>query len=310
MQREVLAMKAVVIHKYGGPDELRWEDFKDPELGPGEVLVRVAAAGINPVDYKMRSGEAKERFPVEFPGILGRDVSGTVAAVGEGVTTFAEGDRVFALTWHTYAELVVVKAEEVARIPEDLGIVDAAALPLVLLTGEQLITRGVAPQKGWTVLVAGAMGGVGRTAAYTAKQAGATVIAGVKKSQLADAKSLGADKLLALDDKDAFAEIGFLDGIADAVGGKTAEQLLGKVKQGGVFASVLGPPANATMHPTVRVVPIVSEPDVPTLERLAKDVAQKRLVIPVDRMLPMAEAADGQRAVEKGGIGKVLLLVS
>ena len=303
-------MKAVVIHKYGGPGELKWEEFPDPTVGAGEVLVKTAAASINPVDYKMRSGEAKERFPVEFPGVLGRDVSGTVAAVGEGVTTFAEGDRVFALAKQTYAELVVVKAEELARIPETLGIVEAAALPLVLLTGEQLMMHGVKPEKGSTVLVAGAIGGVGRTAVYVAKQAGATVIAGVKKSQMDEAKSLGADKVLALDDKDALSELGFVDGIADAVGGKTAEQLLGKVKQGGVFASVLGPPANAAMHPTVRVAPIVAQPEVSTLERLAEDVAKQRFGIPVDRMLPMSEAADGQQAAEKGGIGKVLLLAS
>ncbi len=303
-------MKAVVIHKYGGPDELKWEDFEDPVAGPGEVLVRVAATSVNPVDYKMRSGEAKERFPVEFPGILGRDVSGTVAAVGEGVTAFTEGDRVFALAKQTYAELVAVKADELARIPDDLDIVDAAALPLVLLTGEQLIMRGIAPEKGSTVLVAGAMGGVGRTAVFVAKQAGATVIAGVKKKQLEQAKSLGADKVLALDDKEAMAGLGFMDAVADAVGGKTAEELLGKVKQGGVFASVLGPPANATMHPTIRIAPVVAQPDVRRLEQLAEDVVQKRLAIPVDRMLPMQEAAAGQRAAEKAGIGKVLLLAS
>ena len=303
-------MKAVVIHKYGGPSELKWEEFPDPAVGAGEVLVKTAAASINPVDYKMRSGEAKERFPVEFPGVLGRDVSGTVAAVGEGVTTFAEGDRVFALAKQTYAELVVVKAEELATIPETLDIVDAAALPLVLLTGEQLMMRGVKPEKGWTVLVAGAIGGVGRTAVYVAKQAGATVIAGVKKGQMDEAKSLGADQVLALDDQEAVGALGFVDGVADAVGGKTAEQLLGKVKQGGVFASVLGPPANAAMHPTVRVAPIVAEPDVKTLERLAEDVAAGRLQIPIDRILPMSEAAEGQHAAEKGGIGKVLLLAT
>ncbi len=303
-------MKAVVIHKYGGPSELKWEDFRDPAVGAGEVLVKTAAASINPVDYKMRSGEAKERFPVEFPGVLGRDVSGTVAAVGEGVVTFVEGDRVFALAKQTYAELVVVKAEELATIPETLDIVDAAALPLVLLTGEQLMMRGVKPEKGWTVLVAGAIGGVGRTAVHVAKQAGATVIAGVKKGQMDEAKSLGADQVLALDDQEAMGALGSVDGVADAVGGKTAEQLLSKVKQGGVFASVLGPPANAAMHPTVRVAPIVAEPNVKTLERLAEDVAAGRLQIPIDRILPMSEAAEGQHAAEKGGIGKVLLLAT
>ena len=303
-------MKAVVLHKYGGPEELKWEDAADLTAGPGEVLVKVAAASINPVDYKMRSGAAKERFPVEFPGILGRDVSGTVTSVGEGVTNFAEGDRVFAMALHTYAQMTAVKANELAHIPEDLDIVDAAALPLVLLTGEQIMMRGVQPEKGSTVLVAGAIGGVGRTAVYAAKLAGATVIAGVRKSQLEEAKTLGADTVVALDDTEAFAGIGFLDGVADAVGGKTAEQLLGKVKQGGVFASVLGPPANAAMHPTVRVVPIRAEPDVPRLEQMAEDVVQKRLTIPIDRMLPMRDAAAGQRAAEKGGIGKVLLLAS
>ena len=132
----------------------------------------------------------------------------------------------------------------------------------------------------------------------------------MKKSQLDEAKSLGADKVLALDDKDALAELGFLDAVADAVGGKTAEQLLGKVKQGGVFASVLGPPANAAMHPTIRIAPVMAQPDPQTLERLATDVAAKRFSIPIDRMIPMSDAAEGQRAAEKGGIGKVLLLAT
>jgi len=102
-------MKAVVLHEYGGPEKLTLEDVDDPKAGEGEVLVRVTAASVNPIDYKMRSGVAKERFPVEFPGILGRDVSGIVREVGPRVTGFAPGDRVMALAWKTYAELVVVK---------------------------------------------------------------------------------------------------------------------------------------------------------------------------------------------------------
>lgn len=301
-------MKAVVLHEYGGPDKLKYEDFEDPKAGPGEVLVRTAATSVNPVDYKMRSGEVKEMYPVEFPGILGRDLSGVVRSVGEDVAGFAEGDRVMALTSKTYAELVAVKAEELAVVPDNLDLVDAAALPLVLLTGEQLMTRAVKVEKGWTVLVAGAVGGVGRTAVYTAKQAGAVVIAGVRKRQLEEARSLGADEVLALDDKDAMSKLGFMDAIADAVGGETAERLLEKVKQGGVFGSVLGPPANAKMHPTVRIEAMHAEPDPETLRRLAEAVAAKKLVIPIDRMVPLSEAADAQRAAEKGGIGKVLLL--
>ena len=301
-------MKAVVLHEYGGPSKLKYEDFKDPVAGEGEVLVRVAASSINPVDWKMRSGEAKERFPVEFPGILGRDIAGTVRGVGEGVTAFKPGDRVMALGNAAYAELAVVKATELTLAPEKLDLVEAAALPLVTLTGEQLITRGTAIQKGQTVLVAGATGGVGRSAVWTAKKAGATVIAGVRKAQLEMAKTIGADETLALDDDEAVVRLGFIDAVADAVGGKTAEMLMGKVKQGGVFASVLGPPANAKMHPTVKVVPVRCEPDAAKLRELAEDVVAGRVTIPIDRMIPLADAGEGQAAAEKGGLGKILLL--
>ena len=148
-------MKAVVLHKYGGPSELKYEDFADPVINEDEVLVRVSAVSINPVDYKMRSGEAKERFPVEFPGVLGRDVSGVVRAVGARVQDFQPGDEVFALAQHTYAELCAVKASELAKIPEGMDLVEASALPLVLLTGEQLIRIGTKVQSGETVLITG-----------------------------------------------------------------------------------------------------------------------------------------------------------
>ncbi len=301
-------MKAVVIHEYGGPDKLKLEDFDDPTVAEGEVLVRVAAVSINPVDWKMRSGEAQARFPVDFPGILGRDLSGTVRSVGPGVTAFEPGDQVFALTEKTYAELCAVKASELAKIPEGLEIVAAAALPLVTLTGEQLIRLGTGIEEGQTVLVAGAMGGVGRSAIRAAKVAGAHVIAGVRKKQLEAAGTLGADSVIALDDEKAMATLGFMDAIADAVGGETAAMLMGKVKQGGVFASVLGPPANAAMHPTVKVVPVVCKPDPERMVKLAKDVIAGRLSIPIDRMLPLAEAGAGQAAAEKGGLGKVVLI--
>ncbi len=301
-------MKAVVLHKYGGPAELKYEDMPDPVAGEGEVLVRVAGTSVNPVDYKMRSGEAKERFPVEFPGVLGRDVAGVVRAVGSGVTEFQPGDHVFALANHTYAELCVVKASELAKIPEGMDVPEAGALPLVLLTGEQLIRLGTGIEAGQTVLVAGAAGGVGRSAIWAAKQVGAKVIAGVRKKQLEEAKTLGADSVLALDDENAMKELGFVDAVADAVGGKTAEMLLGKVKQSGVFASVLGPPANSNLNPTIKVVPVKCVPDPETLVKMALAVKAGKLVIPIDRMLPLADAGEAQAAAEKGGIGKVLLL--
>ena len=301
-------MKAVVIHEYGGPDKLKYEDFEDPKAGEGEVIVRVAAVSINPVDWKMCSGEAQARFPIDFPGILGRDLSGTIRSVGPGVTGFEPGDQVFALSEKTYAELCAVKASDLAKIPEGLEIVAAAALPLVTLTGEQLIRLGTGIGEGQTVLVAGAMGGVGRSAIRTAKDAGAHVIAGVRKKQLEEAGALGADAVIALDDEKAVASLGFMDAVADAVGGETAAMLMGKVKQGGVFASVLGPPKNAAMHPTVKVVPVVCKPDPEHMLKLARDVIAGRLNIPIDRMLPLAEAGAGQAAAEKGGLGKVVLI--
>jgi NADPH:quinone reductase-like Zn-dependent oxidoreductase len=301
-------MKAVVLHEYGGPDKLKYEDAPDPVAGKGEVLVRATASSVNPIDYKMRSGEAKERFPLQLPAIIGRDLSGIVREVGEGVSGFTAGDRVMAFTEKTYAELVVVKAKDLAHVPEKLDLVEAAALPLVMLTGEQLITRGTKIQAGQTVLVTGAVGGVGRSAVWTAKKAGAVVIAGVRKSQLKEAAALGADVVLALDDAAALEKLGFVDAVADVVGGETAEKLLGKVKQGGVFASVLGGPGNGKMHPTVRIEPVQAVPDSGTLQTMAEAVVAGKLKIPINRMVSLAEAGEAQAAAEKGGIGKILLL--
>jgi len=301
-------MNAVVLHEYGGPDKLKYESYPDPVAGKGEVLVRVTASSVNPIDYKMRSGEAKERFPLVLPAIIGRDISGIVREVGEGVSGFAPGNRVMALTEKAYAELVVVKATDLAHVPEHLDLVEAAALPLVTLTGEQLITRGTEIQSGQTVLVTGAIGAVGRSAVWTARKAGAIVIAGVRKSQLKDAATLGADMVLPLDDATAMEKLGFVDAVADTVGGETAAKLLGKVKQGGVFASVLGPPAYANMHPTIKIEPVRAAPDAKMLQTIAEDVVAGKLKIPIDRMVSLSEAGKAHAAAEKGGIGKILLL--
>jgi NADPH:quinone reductase-like Zn-dependent oxidoreductase len=301
-------MKAVVLHEYGGPGKLKYEEVPDPVAGEGQVLVRVAATSVNPIDYKMRSGAAKDRFPLELPAILGRDLSGIVRELGPGVSKFKPGDKVMAVGSKTYAELTVVSAKDLALVPDKLDLVTAAALPLVTLTGEQLITQGTKIQAGQTVLVTGAVGGVGRSAVWTAKKAGAKVIAGVKKSQVKEASTLGADQVLALDDASAIDKLGFIDAVADTVNGETAQKLLGKVKQGGVFASVVGPPANAKMHPTVRIEPIQSKPDAVMLRVMAEDVAAGRLLIPIDRMVPLADTGEAQAAAEKGGIGKILLL--
>jgi NADPH:quinone reductase-like Zn-dependent oxidoreductase len=301
-------MKAVFIRRYGGPEVLEYGEFRDPILGTGDVLVKVAAASINPIDIMERSGLTKDFKPVSFPGVLGWDLSGTVVQVGPGAVAFSVGDKVLAWAYHTYAELCAVKAELLAKVPDGLDLVEAAALPLVTTTGNQLISVAADIKPGQTVLVAGGFGGVGRSALFTAKGRGARVIAGLLKKQLAAAQSLGADQVVALDDDDALDALAPVDAVANTVRGKTAEQLLGKVKAGGVFASVTGAPANAKDYPSVKVVPYVSHQDAKTVLAMAQAASAGKLVIPIEKKLPLSAAREGHEAVGQGGTGKVLLL--
>jgi NADPH:quinone reductase-like Zn-dependent oxidoreductase len=300
-------MKAVVLHEYGPPSKLKYEDFPDPKPGPGEVLVAVRALSINPIDLKMRSGAAKERFPVTFPGILGRDVAGIVRELGEGVKDFAVGDRVFALADATYAELCVIKASDLAKIPEGVDMTTAAVVPLVSVTGDQLIREATAVQPGQTIVLTGAVGNVGRCALLAAQEIGANVIAGVRKSQIVEAKSLGATEAIDLSDDAAIARLGTVDGVADTVGGDVAPKLLAKVKPGGNYGSVLGPPKDAALHPTVNIKPMTSHRDPATYVHYAEAIRDGKLTIPIDRVMPLSEAAAAQAAAEKGGIGKIVL---
>src|SRR6202451_841038 len=194
-------MKAVVVHQYGGPEVLKFEDYPDPVPGPGEVLVRCAATSVNPIDYKRRAGLTKDFYPIQCPGLIGVDVAGTVVKVGPGVEGFSVGDQVFAMADNTYAELCVVNAAILAKIPKGLVLIKAAGVPT---TGNQpLSATGI--KAGQTVLVVGAGGNVGRSAVFTAKEHGVTVIAGVLKKQMDGAKALGADQVVATDDDTAIA---------------------------------------------------------------------------------------------------------
>jgi NADPH:quinone reductase-like Zn-dependent oxidoreductase len=300
-------MKAIVVHEYGGPEVLKFEDYPDPVPGRGEVLVRVAAASVNPIDYKRRAGLTKDFYPIHFPGLIGVDMAGTVVEVGPGVEEFGAGNRVFAMADNTYAELCVVKADALADVPEGLDLILAAALPLVTVTGNQLLSAtGV--KAGQTVMVVGAVGNVGRSAVFTAKDRGAIVIAGVLKRQVEEAKTLGADQVVATDDDTAIANLPPLNAVADTVGGRTAEKLIAKVKPGGVFATVLEAPQSAAYYPSVKVVPVFSHFDRATLQFMAEAVRDAKLVIPIAEELPLSEAAEAQARAEKGGIGKILLV--
>jgi NADPH:quinone reductase-like Zn-dependent oxidoreductase len=300
-------MKAIVVHQYGGPEVLKFEEYPDPVPGQGEVLVRVAAASVNPIDYKRRAGLTKDFYPLQFPGLIGVDMAGTVVKLGPGVEGFFVGDQVFAMADNTYAELCVVKAAVLAKVPGGLDLIEAAALPLVTVTGNQLLAAtGI--KAGQTVLVAGAVGNVGRSAVFTAKDRGATVIAGVLKRQTDEANTVGADQVAATDDDTAIATLPPLDAVADTVDGTTAEKLIARVKPGGVFASVVGAPRNAAQYPSVKVAPVFSRFDRKTLEYMAEAVRDGKLVIPISEKLPLSEAAAAQAAAEKRGIGKILLV--
>jgi NADPH:quinone reductase-like Zn-dependent oxidoreductase len=249
----------------------------------------------------------KDYYPIHFPGLVGVDIAGTVVTVGSGVQGFSKGDQVFAMAAGAYDELCVVEAANLAEIPKGLDLIQAAALPLVTTTGNHLASAtGI--KAGQTVLVVGAAGSVGRSAVFTAKQRGAAVIAGVLKSQMAEAKTIGADLLVATDEDNAIANLPMLDAVADTVNGKTAERLIAKVKPGGVFASVLGAPRNAEKFPSVKVVMVISAPDAKTLLFMAEAVRDGKLVIPISRKLSLSQAAEAQAAAEAAGIEKVLLV--
>jgi NADPH:quinone reductase-like Zn-dependent oxidoreductase len=244
---------------------------------------------------------------MQFPSLIGVDMSGTVVKVGPGVEDFSDGNRVFAMADNTYAGLCVVKAEVLADIPVGLDLVEAAALPLVTTTGNQLASA-TAVKAGQSIVVVGAVGNVGRSAVFTAKHLGATVIAGVLKRQMDEAKTVGADQVVATDDDNAIANLPSQDAVADTVGGRLAETLIARVKPGGVFASVVGGPQNAAKYPAVKVVPVFSHFDRSTLQFMAEAVRDGKLIIPIGPRMPLSEAAKAHAMAEKGGIGKILLV--
>jgi NADPH:quinone reductase-like Zn-dependent oxidoreductase len=301
-------MKAVVLHEYGGPDRLKYEEWDDPQAGYGQILIRVTAAGVNPIDWKIRSGAMKDFMPLELPTILGYDYSGVVRSVGQGVEGYAEGDKVFGRAGKAYAELILGDVAGLSKLPAGLDLIAAAALPVVLNTGKQLITDAGKVQSGQTVVITGALGSVGRTAVWVAKKLGAHVIAGVRSSQKRAAEELGADALLALDSRQEMDSLGPVEVVADTIGGNLGNALLAKVKPGGTYASVVGPPADAKLHPNVKVEAFGSHPDAAGMRSLAEDIVKGKFKISIDRTMPLADAARAHAEAEKGGIGKILLL--
>ena len=301
-------MKAVLLYEYGPAENLRYEDTPDPKYGENEVLVRVKATSINPIDYKLRSGAAKARMPLELPAILGRDLAGEVVAFGRNVSGFPNGMRVMALTNRTYAEFAVVSADLLTAIPRALTFERAAALPLVTTTGSQLIERAVKPTSGQRILITGALGGVGRTAVHVARQHGVHVLAGVRAAEKQEASKLPVDEVIGIDNQEEIAKLHDLDGIADTVGGETIERLLPAIRSGGVLGSVLGKPDAAANYP-IRVEAFMAQPDASRLHQLASDVADGQFDVPIARIMKLSEVQEAHRIAEHGGLkGKIVLV--
>ena len=301
-------MRAVPIHQYGGPDALSYEDdVPEPAFGPDDVLIEAVATSVNPIDWKVRSGARQKDFTLELPAILGKDVSGIVLAVGSEVRNLKPGDHVIAMADATYAELVAVPAAMVTHLPDGVDPVDAAAIPLVSLTGDQLVRNATRASAGQTILVSGALGSVGRAAVQTARKLGAKVIVGVRARHLAEAESLNARSAVALDDEDAVARLEAVDGVADTVGGEVAAKLLGKVRAGGRFgyASVL--PEAATKAAAVEVSRVFARPDPSKLREFADDIRGGKFVLPISRRMPLSEAGAAHELLEEGGSGKIVL---
>ena len=304
-------MKAVRLYEYGGPENLKYEDdVPEPTLGDDSILVESAATSVNPIDWKIRSGARQKDFPRQLPTILGIDVSGVVRAVGRNIRVFKPGDRVLAYADATYAELVAVQGAKVTHLPEGLNLIDSAAIPLIALTGDQLVRLSARAQSGQTLLVSGALGSVGRAAVHTAKKLGVKVIAGVRARQLAEAQSRGVADTVAIDDDSAIAKLAMVDGVADTVGGETAAKLFDRVKNGGHFgyASVF-PEGVAQRNPTVTVTRVFARPDASKVREFADDIRDGKFVLPIGRRLPLRDAGEAQALAQKGGVGKIVLVI-
>jgi NADPH:quinone reductase-like Zn-dependent oxidoreductase len=302
-------MRAVRIHEYGAPEQLRFEEgVPEPPVSADTVLIEAAAASVNPIDWKVRSGARQKDFPLKLPAILGRDVSGVVRTVGSNVHNFKVGDRVVAFTSATYAQLVGVESSLVTHLPDGVDLVDAAAIPLVSLTGDQLVRVATKVRQGQTILVSGALGSVGRAAVHTAKKLGASVIAGVRTKQLSEAAALGTWSVVAIDDDEEIARLDAVDAVADTVGGDTAMKLLGKVREGGSFgyASVL-PEAAKAQYPGVVINRVFGRADPSKVREFADDIRDGKFSLPIGRRMPLREAAEAHRLGERGGIGKMIL---
>ncbi|MER6347691.1 NADP-dependent oxidoreductase [Streptomyces sp. NPDC001595] len=306
-------MRAVVVERWGGPETLVEREVERPEPGLNEVLVRVHAAGVNPVDWKTRASGALIEWGA-LPAV-GWDVSGTVEAVGPGVGVFRAGDEVFGMPLFPrqaggYAEYVVAPARHLAPKPANLTHTEAAALPLAALTAWQALVDTADVRPGERVLVHAAAGGVGHFAVQIAKARGAYVIGTASAAKHDLVRDLGADEVVdyrAVRFEDTVSDI---DVVLDGLGGDTAERSLKVLRPGGRLITLPGPGDVPAAPAEVRAVWVLVEPDHLGLREIAALVERGELKPVVETVLPLAEAAKAHEIGERGRTtGKIVLTV-
>lgn len=306
-------MKAIAIRQYGEPDVLESVDLPDPKVGPDSVLVRVVAAGVNPVDFKIRRGFLDPFFDSYFPLIPGWDVAGIVEQIGPAVSEFAVGDEVVGyvrkdhIQYGTYAELVSCPVRTLARRPTAATFEQSAGLPLAGLTAYQALATALHVGTGDTVLVHAAAGGVGSLAVQLARLFGARVIGTASERNHDYLAGLGAEPVTygegLADRVRALAHEG-VHAVFDLVGGQTLEATPDVLAPGGRLASVHEPAAVTALGGSYVFV----RPDATDLGALVRLVDEGQLRVPVARTLPLAEAAEAHRLLEEGHVAGKLVL--
>ena len=309
-------MKAVVIHEYGGPEVLKYEDVPQPEPKQDQLRIHVIAAGVNPVDGMIRSGMFDKEGYRAFPVILGGDISGVVERVGSNITKFKSGDPVFAYVSLDnsggYAQYAVVTEREAAPKPKSLTYVEAAAVPIVALTAWQALIDTAKLKAGQTVLIHGGSGGVGSFAIQIAKAHGAKVIATASTANQELLKQLGAD--VAIDyTKQNFENVAKdVDVVLDSIGKDTLARSYGVVKKGGIIVSLVArpDPAELAKH-GIRGEALSVDPNSDELSEIGKLIDEKKINVIVSQTFPLSEARKAQEQVATGHTrGKIVLKVA
>lgn len=309
-------MKAIVVHAYGGPEVLKYEDVPRPEPKENQMLVRVIAAAVNPVDAMVFSGKYPEYFHPKFPLIPGYDIAGVVEKTGAKISKFKTGDPVYAFiglnNGGAYAEYAVATEEEASPKPKSLTYEQAAAVPLVAMTAWQALIDTAKLSAGQTVLIHGGSGGVGSFAIQIAKARGAKVLATASTPNQDLLKQLGAD--VAIDyTKTKFEEVAKdVDVVLDSVGKDTLARSYGVVRKGGFVVSLVAQPDQAELDKHgIHGAPLDVKPDAKELAEITKLIEAKKIKTVISQVLPLAEVVKAQeQAATHHTRGKIVLKVA